>query len=135
MKLEHEEVTHRFDGYYDDADDSINIASKLGKYEAECVYLHERQHQKCFKAKCKCWGLNTDFLCEYHAYRAEFHDIVKRKNKHLANAYIRQLKRDVTKFKADPKFWRDHIKALNKLMHTKAFKAFIKTLGLTSICV
>ena len=126
MKFEHEQDSHKVSGLYDDSDGSILIAKNLGKYEAECVYYHERQHRKCHQEKCKCWGKSTNYLAELHAYKAELRDVIRANDRRLTKAYFKQITAAIAIYEADPKYYRDNYKALKRVMGTKEFKDFVK---------
>jgi len=113
-------------GFYEEADGSINIAKNLGKYESEVVYIHEAQHRKCHLSKCKCWNRGTNYLAEYHAYQAELREVFGRRNRMLATAWLKSTKESVLIHEADPKFYRDNARALNRVMRTGAYKDFLQ---------
>jgi hypothetical protein len=126
MEFEHEGDSYLLTGFYEEADGSINIAKTLGKYAKEVTYFHERQHRKCHQEKCKCWKKGTNYLAEYHAYRAELRDVAKRKNRRLAGAYLQQIEESQRIHATDPKFYSDNVKALNRVMRTAAFRDFLQ---------
>lgn len=128
MEFEYLNDSCRVAGYYEQADGSINIAKGVGKYEAECIYYHERQHRKCHLSKCKCWGRISDYLSEYHAYRAELRDVAGRRNRPLATAYLKAINESLVKFEADPdpKIWLTHKRALTRVMRTEAYRNFLQ---------
>lgn len=131
MKLEHQNndqvilFTYKPDksevhGFFDEDDRFVYLNVKLPRLERECVYFHELTHKKCFEAKCKCW--RKTFLCEYHAYRGELRRVIETDNRRLTRAYFSVVNKAIEKMEANPTVWGSHLKALRKLMRTKAFK-------------
>lgn len=121
MKFDHETHAHRISGYYEEATDEVCVSSGLGKYEAEVVYLHERQHQLCWKSGCKCYKQPNDVMCEYHALRGELSAVLQRGSVRLARAYLKNVRALEAKAKQDSG-WVHHIKALRRVKKLKAFK-------------
>jgi hypothetical protein len=127
MLFEHLEDSSTVEGYYEEDGNIIFIARGLTKYEAEVVYYHERQHRKCCLTKCRCWSLDDDtYLAECHAYLAEFESVVAKNNYRLSIAYLKSLERCLKKMKKKKgvKLWRVHLRALRRVLRSKAFIAF-----------
>jgi len=117
--------------FFDADDGEIYIDKKLGKINREIVYQHENQHRKCFKSKCKCWKKKTEFLCEYHAMRAEFNFVAKNGLlvqkmyfKITIDALNKYLK-NMNKIKS----WKAHYQALRKVCKLKQFRFLAQKLG------
>ena len=126
MKLEHRDNSVRLLGLYDEDADVICISYGLSPLEAECVYYHERQHQKCFLSKCTCWEKKTDHLAEYHAYKGELEAIVMRGSNQLSRVYLKQVAKSKKKIARNPKIWKDHKGALERVMQSKMFKKLVR---------
>ena len=114
-------------GYFiEDSPDTIYINDRCGKCEREFVYWHESQHRRCFKSKCTCWTKGTDFWCEYHAFRYSFQRVQTSFSVTLKRMYLKAIMGSVKRYTECPTLYPTHLKALNKLMNTKAFKKFAK---------
>lgn len=121
MKFDHEGHAQRISGYYEEATDTVCVSSGLGKYEAEVIYFHERQHQLCWKSGCRCYKRSNDVMCEYHALKGELLAVLQRGSVRLARAYLKNVRALEEKAKQDSG-WADHIKALRRVKRLKAFK-------------
>lgn len=135
MKLEHRDNCILFTynpnpskvfGFFDEGDGKIYISSKLGLLARECVYYHEQSHKECFDKKCKCWSRKTDYLCEFHAMQGEFQKIKASGSLRMKKAYFEQVKAAVKKYKKQSKVYVHHLRAIARLMRTKAFREFMK---------
>lgn len=113
-------------GYFDPGDNNIYISKKLSLSKRECIYLHEKAHQEHYKEKCWCWDMSSDFWAEYHAMKEELLQVKARGGLLLKQAYLRLVKRTLTRAKENPKTWGVHGKAMKRVMKTKAFKEFAK---------
>jgi len=111
-------------GFFDSDWNRVYINKKLGKIKREIVYAHESQHQKCFQSKCKCYDLNSDFLSEYHAFRAEFRFLQEKDNVRYWRIYFAGVIDDLTRYVTLP--WKAHFKALSKVCRLEDFKKFAK---------
>lgn len=124
MKFEHTGNVQTFVGMYEEDEDIISLARGLTKLEAECVYYHERQHQICCKSKCVCWGKTSVYLSEYHAFMGELKAVISRKSICLSRIYYREVQRAKQRYNADPKQWRHHKRALQRMMNTALYRGF-----------
>jgi len=113
-------------GLFDEVNGRIYISSKLPPLQRECIYYHELTHKECYESKCKCWD-TSDYLLEYHAMRGELHKVLARNSIALNRAYLKTVETTLAKCARDPKLWRAHGLAMNKLMRTKAFKRIRKS--------
>ncbi|KKN54813.1 hypothetical protein LCGC14_0588670 [marine sediment metagenome] len=127
MYFEHLKHSSEVSGFYEEADGLIYIASGLGKYEKECVFLHERMHRICHQGGCVCWGLDDDnYLAEVHAYTGEWEAVAAEDCHALTKAYFKSISSSLKKMEGDKKAWTANLKALRKVMRTKKFKIFQK---------
>lgn len=126
MNLEYRGNSVLLHGQYDEETDVIWISYGLSPLEAECVFYHERQHRRCYLAKCSCWGRKTDYLTEYHAFKGELEAIILRGSKLLSRVYLRSIADTWKKINREPKRWKDHIKALRRVMRSKKFKKLVR---------
>ena len=129
MKLQYREHSVPLAGYYEEATDIIYVSSGLPPLIAECVYLHEREHQKCYLRRCKCYfgplHINDD-IAEYHAHRGELIAVLGRDSEALARAYMKGLAMEEVKIAHDPKLWQSHKRAVARIKQLKAFEAVRK---------
>ena len=116
-------------GSFDENNEKIYINARLTKLEREIVYFHEITHKECFEAKCICWKKKSGYLCEYHAFRGTLRRVVDARNhlrsrfwQKLRKCYLREVEKALRKYSGDLTVWKTHLKALRKLMKTKAFK-------------
>ena len=54
--------------------------------------------------------------------RGEIEKVIARNSVRLSRAYMNSVKREIEKYKKDPKVWAKHYKALKRLMKTRLFK-------------
>jgi len=116
----------KISGFFDEDDGQIYIDKKLGKIKKEIVYQHENQHRKCFNSDCKCYKKDTDFLCEYHAMRAEFNFIAKN-GVLVQKIYFKLVIKSLNKYLIES--WKAHYQALRKVCKLKKFRFLAKKLG------
>ena len=91
-------------GYFEEAGDIIYVSSGLPPLIAECVYLHELEHKKCFDSGCECWYLDDDNeLAEHHAHKGELIAVLERDSEALAQAYLRGIQTEKGKIARNPK--------------------------------
>ena len=110
-------------GFFDEDDGQIYINEDLGKTHREFVYVHESQHRTCYKVGCKCWNKKTEFLCEYHAFRAEFRFALNKNSRRYWTAYFKGVIMELDKFRSNKvRSWRAHFKALSKVCRFKQFQ-------------
>ena len=107
-------------GFYDEENGRIYLNARLPLLEREVVYYHELTHKEHCQSKCFCW--KSDYWCECHAMRGELQRVIARKSKRLSRAYYQNERRAIKKYNADPKVWKVHIKAFNRLRKTKMYK-------------
>jgi len=112
-------------GYFDEEDGLIYLDAKRSRLVRETVYFHEITHKECFQAKCKCWNKKTSFLCEYHAFRGALQCVRATGSRKLQRCYLREVQKALKKYKADLKIWDSHLKALRKIMKTKAYRELV----------
>lgn len=108
-------------GGFDEETGKIYIGIQYGLFERECLYFHELTHKECFDKKCKCWSKSTNYLCEYHAMRGELEKVIACESARMRKAYMKNVKRCLRKYRADPKLWKSHLSAIGQLMRTGAF--------------
>jgi hypothetical protein len=130
MRLEHIGDSVKMGGYYEEDEDLIYLAAGLGKLKSECVYFHERQHRNCCKNKCQCWREKNDYLSEFHAYLGELEDVVARGSRRLAKVYLRLVRRMLVSHSEHPE-WKDHKRAMNRVMRRRKFREVQELAGET----
>lgn len=116
-------------GFFEGDDGYVYINKDLDKISRELVYAHESQHRACFLNKCKCWKPKSDFLCEYHAFRAEFNFVLKKNTPKNWKHYFNFTIKDLIKFSKNGKNiknWKEHFQALAKVCRLKDFQRFAK---------
>jgi hypothetical protein len=123
MNLEYKNKVDIVRGYYCEVEDMIVLAKGLGELEREVTYYHEREHQKCFRNKCKCWNRKSDYLCEYHAMRGECRSVLQRGSKRLAIAYLLAIQESLARYKQGETRWLGHKLAAVRVMKSKDFAA------------
>ena len=121
MRLQYRDNSVTLAGYYDEEEDVIYIAAGLPPLIAECTYLHEAQHQKCYKAGCKCYRAENNDLAEYHAYKGELMAVLERDSAALAKAYLKGMDISLEKAAKDPVVWRSHKRAMVRVMRLTAY--------------
>jgi len=112
-------------GFYEEATDTIYVSSGLPPLIAECVYLHEREHQKCYLRRCKCYfgPLHVDDDCaEYHAHKGELVAVLERDSVALAQAYLKGLAMEKEKIALNPRLWRSHNRAVARIERLIAYR-------------
>ena len=122
MKLEYRENAITLAGYYDEDEDVIYISAGLSPLIAECTYLHEQAHQKCYKAGCACYKAENNDLAEYHAFRGELLAVLERGSEKLAKAYLKAITLSQAKAAEYPVVWRSHKRAMARIVRLKAYR-------------
>lgn len=116
------------DGWFDEDDGRVYIRADLDFTIQQLIYAHEDQHRKCFNSKCKCWKKKSDFLAEYHAFKAEFK--CARLKDTIWKQYFANVIRELRKYRRHWKeHGREHFQALAKLCRTKKFREYAKKYG------
>lgn len=117
-------------GYFDPGrPDNIFLSQDIKPMCRECIYWHEDKHRQCFKNKCFCFDMKTDFWAEYHALKYEFEKVLASGNKQLQNVYWRSTKQFVKIVKAYKREYPTHLAALQRLGRTRKFRQFAKERG------
>lgn len=112
-------------GFYDeDVPGYIYIREDLSFITRNIVITHESQHARCHETKCSCFDLPSDFLREYHAFRAEFNYMYSKRRIWMCwNVYLKNILADLKRYRGN-KVWLGHYKALAKVCRLKQFKEY-----------
>ena len=125
MNLEYRDNSVPLAGYYEEETDTIYVSGGLSPLIAECVYLHEREHQRCYASRCECYfgaeESKNDDLAEFHAFRGELYAVLERGSKALAQAYLTGMASMKEKIARNPVLWRSHKRAVAKIERLKAY--------------
>ena len=123
---------YKLRGFYDSDNGEVHINKAIPKIVRELTFAHENQHKICHQGKCSCWNKDTEFWCEYHAFRAEFEFILSKNSNKYWIAYFESVVYDLKKYKRTnhkPKSWPDHFRALAKICRTKEFASYARGYG------
>lgn len=125
MNLLYREKSVPLAGYFEEADSTIFVSEGLPPLIAECVYLHELEHKKCFESGCECYSEERDDdkeLAEWHAFRGELMAVLERDSVALAQTYLRGVQNTLRNIARNPRLWRSHGRAVARIIRLKAYR-------------
>jgi hypothetical protein len=123
MKLRYRQNAILSSGYFEPEDGTIHVSDGLPPLIAECVYLHELQHKRCYDVGCTCFDADRpdDYLAEYHAFKGELIAVLERDSVALAQAYLKSVAMTKEKIAGNPRVWRSHKRALVRIERLRAY--------------